>query len=121
MSSLVLSLTSDAAVRSLMAPDGTHRFSVYDFITLACQKTDGSAYASKTYSNLGLQRLLFMLGTKVAAEFRRLLEGTSTRVMAGDTSLIEVIQANTAFDAPIHQAYHQGLEQEPVDDETVEK
>ena len=35
--------------------------------------------------------------------------------MAGDTSLIEVIEANAASDAPIHQAYRQALEQEPVE------
>ena len=150
MSSLVLNLTSDAAVRGVVAPDGMNRFSVYDFITLACQKTDGCAYARKVFSRLvddnskfkdeivalchsihfpggrgaatpamtlrGLQRLLLILGTKVAAEFRKLLEGTFTRVMAGDTSLIDVIQANAASDEPIHQAYRQALEQEPVED-----
>ena len=148
MSSLILNLTSDASVRGMVAPDGSHRFSVYDFITMACQKADGGAYARKTYSNLvkegsefkdeieksvhnihfpggrgaatptmtlrGLQRLLLILGTKVAIEFRALLEGTFTRVMAGDTSLIEVIRANSTSEAPIHQAYRQALEQEPV-------
>ena len=149
MSSLVLNLTSDASVRGMVAPDGTHRFSVYDFITMACQKADGGAYARKTYSNLvkegsefkdeieksvhnihfpggrgaatptmtlrGLQRLLLILGTKVAIEFRALLEGTFTRVMAGDTSLIEVIRANSTSEAPIQQAYRQALAQEPVE------
>ena len=149
MSSLVLNLTSDASVRGMVAPDGTHRFSVYDFITMACQKTDGGVYARKVFSRLiddsseyknevvaschdlkfpgsgqrdtptmtlrGLQRLLLILGTKVAAEFRALLEGTFTRVMAGDTSLIEVIRANSASDAPIQQAYRQALAQEPVE------
>ena len=148
MSSLVLNLASEASVRGMVAPDGSHRFSVYDFITMACQKVDAGAYARKTYSNLvkdgsefkeeieksvhyihfhggrgaatptmtlrGLQRLLLILGTKVAAEFRALLEGTFTRVMAGDTSLIKVIEANAASDAPIQQAYRQALEQEPV-------
>ena len=52
MSSLILNLTSDASVRGMVAPDGSHRFSVYDFITMACQKADGGAYARKTYSNL---------------------------------------------------------------------
>ena len=121
MSSLILNLTSDASVRGMVAPDGSHRFSVYDFITMACQKADGGVYARKIFSRLvtdesdfkneivllchnihfpggrgaatptmtlrGLQRLLFILGTKVAAEFRALLEGTFTRVMAGDTFL----------------------------------
>ena len=62
----------------------------------------------------GLQRLLCILGGKVAAEYRALLEGTFTRVMAGDRSLIEIIQANAASDAPVHQAFRQALAQEPV-------
>lgn len=65
----------------------------------------------------GLQRLLMILGGKVAAEFRALAEGVFTRVMAGDKSLIEVINANAASDAPIQQVYRQALAQEPVIDE----
>lgn len=62
----------------------------------------------------GLQRLLMILGGKVAAEFRVMVEGVFTRVMAGDQSLIEVINANAASDAPVQQAYRQALAQEPV-------
>lgn len=62
----------------------------------------------------GLQRLLMILGGKVAAEFREIIEGTFTRVMAGDQSLIEVINANAASQAPIQQAYRAALVQEPV-------
>lgn len=62
----------------------------------------------------GLQRYLMMLGGKVAAEFREIIEGTFTRVMAGDQSLIEVINANAASQAPIQQAYRAALVQEPV-------
>ena len=62
----------------------------------------------------GLQRLLMILGGKVAAEFRTMAESTFTRVMAGDTSLIEVIRANAASDAPVNQAFRQALAQEPV-------
>jgi hypothetical protein len=62
----------------------------------------------------GLQRLLMILGGKVAAEFRVLVEGVFTRVMAGDKSLIEVINSNAASDAPIQQVYRQALAQEPV-------
>ena len=155
MSTVLLKLTSDASVRGMVAPDGTHRFSVYDFITMACQKSDDGEYARKTYSNLvkegsefkneveknvhdfkfpgagqretptmtlrGLQRLLLILGTKIASEFRVLLEGTFTRVMAGDTSLIEVIRSNAASDAPVHQAYRQALAQEPVEEDRKRK
>ena len=62
----------------------------------------------------GLQRLLMILGGKVAAEFREIVEGTFTRVMAGDQSLIEVINANVASEAPVQQAYRAALTQEPV-------
>ena len=57
----------------------------------------------------GLQRLLMILGGKVAAEFRALVEGVFTRVMAGDQSLIEVINANAASDAPINKMYRRAL------------
>ena len=148
MSTLLLKLTSNASVRGTVAPDGSQRFSVYDFICVACQKPTSSNYGRVTYSRLisddsefkdevglacynlkfagsgqretptmtlrGLQRLLLILGSKVASEFRVLLEGTFTRVMAGDPSLIEVISSNAASDAPIHQAYRQALAQEPV-------
>lgn len=62
----------------------------------------------------GLQRLLMILGGKVAAEFREIVEGTFTRVMAGDQSLIEVINANAVSQDPLQQAYRQALVQEPV-------
>lgn len=62
----------------------------------------------------GLQRLLMIMGGKVAAEYRETIEGTFTRVMAGDQSLIEVINANAASDAPMQQAFRAALAQEPV-------
>ena len=62
----------------------------------------------------GLQRLLMILGGKVAAEYRELAEGTLTRVMAGDQSLIEVINANAASDAPVQQAFRAALAHDPV-------
>jgi hypothetical protein len=62
----------------------------------------------------GLQRLLMILGGKVASEFREIIEGTFTRVMAGDQTLIEVINANAVSQAPLQQAYRAALAQEPV-------
>jgi hypothetical protein len=62
----------------------------------------------------GLQRLMMILGGRVASEFRQIVEGVFTRYMGGDKSMLEEIQANAASDAPIHQAYHQALAQEPV-------
>jgi hypothetical protein len=61
-----------------------------------------------------LQRLLLILGGKVAAEFRSIVESTFTRVMAGDQSLIEVINANAASTAPVQQAFREALAQEPA-------
>ena len=52
MSSLILKLTSDASVRGIVAPDGSHRFSVYDFICLAAQKPISSNYGRVTYARL---------------------------------------------------------------------
>ena len=64
----------------------------------------------------GLQRLVMILGGKVAADFRVIVLGVFTRYMAGDTSMIEEIRSNAASSAPIHQAYRQALAQEPVVD-----
>jgi hypothetical protein len=61
-----------------------------------------------------LQRVLLILGGKAAAEFRELIEGVFSQVMSGDQSLIEVINANAASNAPLQQAYRQALAQEPV-------
>ena len=69
----------------------------------------------------GLQRLLVILGGKVAAEFRQIVEGVFTRYMAGDRTMIQDINSNALSDAPIHQAYRQALAQEPVLDAAGEK
>ena len=66
----------------------------------------------------GLQRLLMIIGGDLAREFRELVEGTFTRVMAGDTSLLSTIEDNAASAAPLQQVYRQALAQEPV---TVDK
>ena len=44
----------------------------------------------------GLQRLLMILGGKVAAEYREIVESVFTRYTAGDTSLIEEVRDNAA-------------------------
>ena len=48
----------------------------------------------------GLQRLLMILGGKVATEYREIVESVFTRYTAGDTSLIEEVRANAVSDAP---------------------
>jgi hypothetical protein len=62
----------------------------------------------------GLQRLLMILGGKVAAEYRAIAEGIFTRYIGGDASLLAEIRANAASDAPVHQAFRAALEMEPV-------
>jgi hypothetical protein len=62
----------------------------------------------------GLQRLMMILGGKVASEFRHLVEGVFTRYMSGDRSMLQEVEANAASSAPIHQSYRQALAQEPV-------
>ena len=102
--------------------------------TLFCRLLkDGSEHANEVASNCsyfqfpcqgqkstpcmtlrGLQRLLMILGGKVAAEYREIVEGVFTRYMAGDTSLIEEVRANAVSDAPENVMARQALEQEPV-------
>jgi hypothetical protein len=147
MATLLLKLSErdGRTIRGMMT--NTEQFwSVYDFITRACDYKDTGATARKEFKRLiesefkdeivaschslhfpnqrgpatpcmtirGLQRLLMILGGKVAAEFRKIVEGTFTRVMAGDQSLIEVINANAASDAPLQQAYRAALTHEHV-------
>jgi hypothetical protein len=69
----------------------------------------------------GLQRLMMILGGKVAADFRHIVEGVFTRYMAGDRTMLEEIRANAVSDSPIHQAYRQALAQEPVVDAAATK
>ncbi len=55
-----------------------------------------------------------ILGSKLACDFRVIVEGIFTRYMAGDTSMIQEIRTNATSSPPIHQVYHQTLVQEPV-------
>ena len=52
-----------------------------------------------------------ILGGKVAAEFWAMFDGVFARVMAGDKTMIEAMNAS---DAPVHQIYRETLVQEPV-------
>jgi hypothetical protein len=60
----------------------------------------------------GLQRLLLILGGRVARDYRAAVETTFTRVMGGDTSLIKVIQTNASSSAPLQLAFREALAQE---------
>jgi hypothetical protein len=52
MTTLLLKLTSDFSVRGIVAPDGNQRFSVFDFICVACQKSITSNYGRVMYARL---------------------------------------------------------------------
>lgn len=58
----------------------------------------------------GLQRLLIILGSKVAAQYRAILETTFTRVLAGDKSLVKVIEANAEATGGVQQMCRDALE-----------
>ena len=64
----------------------------------------------------GLQRLFVLMADKVAEEYREMLTNTFARVMAGDLTLIKVIQANAESTAPLQEAFRESLEHEPADD-----
>lgn len=130
MSSLLLKLGPVGSIRGTTESSHGQIFSMYDFINRAFNKEISSVYASNNYHGKikenpdykdkliyfkfsgrggkptpcttiqGLQSLLAVLGTKIAAENREILENTLSRVMAGDQSLIEVINASP----PIHKA-----------------
>ena len=106
--------------------------SSYGRVTLL-RLTNSSQYASEVVTNCnnlkfpgsgeketpcmtlrGLQRLLLILGGKVASQYREIVESIFTRYTAGDTTLIQEVRANAASDAPENVMARQALEQEPV-------
>ncbi len=119
MSDLVLRLAGDATVRGATTTEGIQVFAFYS-VTLR-NAANNKPYDTPAMTLRGLQRLVQILGDKVAADFRVLVVGTFTRFQAGDTSMIEEIHSNAASSAPIHQAYRQALTQEPVVDEAGTK
>lgn len=54
-----------------------------------------------------------VLGGKVAADYREIAEGNMTRIEAGDLSLINVIRANAASNAPVQQLSREALVNAP--------
>ena len=76
--------------KRLVKPGSEH---ANDILT-NCQDVKFSGHKQKPTPAMtirGLQRLLMILGGKVAAEYREIVEGVFTRYMAGDTSLIACI------------------------------
>ena len=84
-----------------------------------CQFPGAGQRETPTMTIRGLQRLLMILGGKVAASFRKEVEGTFTRVTAGDTTLIQEIRNNAASTAPMQLAFRQALVQEPIDNDDM--
>ena len=69
----------------------------------------------------GLARLLLILGGKVAANFRKVVEDTFGRVINGDQTLIQEINSNAESQAPLQQAYRAAMAQEPDSPNTLRK
>ena len=67
-----------------------------------------------TMTLAGLQKLVLHIGGKFGAKYRELLSDTFRRVMAGDESLIQDVQANAESNSPIHQLYRESLAEEPA-------
>ena len=111
--------------KRLIAEDSEFKAELDEFFTMEYLKSQGVTLndtkkrrfrKTPVMTPRGLQRLMMILGGKVAAEFRHIVEGVFTRYMAGDRTMVEEIRANAVSDAPIHQAYRQALAQEPVVD-----
>ena len=66
-----------------------------------------------TMTLAGLQKLMLLVGGAFAKKARDLLNDTFRRVMAGDLSIIEEVQANAMSNSPIQQAYRASLAEEP--------
>jgi len=71
---------------------------------------------TKAMTLSGLLYLLAILEGKVAAKYRTLACKTLMRVIEGDRSLINVIEANAESTAPLQRAFRNALEHEPADD-----
>jgi hypothetical protein len=63
---------------------------------------------------IGLKILLFILGGKVAMEFRRTVDSFFTRFIAGDESLVKEIRANAANNSIMHKTFREALQLEPM-------
>jgi len=67
-------------------------------------------------SILGLQKLLLILGSKAAVEFRDRVLECFNRVLAGDRTLIREITANAAQDGPVQQIARAALAEQAAED-----
>jgi hypothetical protein len=132
MAEVLLDVAQNASIRG-MRVDGVELFSVLDFLSYVCpERTSNNVkvmwhrlenemssdvvtkcnhlkFNGKGQRNtpcmtiLGLQKLLLILGSKAAVEFRDRVLECFNRVLAGDRSLIREIEANAARDGPVQQ------------------
>lgn len=115
-----INLACNKNIKDSYGPKTFERLKVTEYgdeLRTSCQnlKFDGRGQRSTPVMTVrGLQRLLMILGGKVAAEYRAMVESTFTRVMAGDLTLIQVIEDNAESNEPIHQLARDALAQEPV-------
>ena len=76
--------------------------------------SNGMLVETPAMTVIGLKILLFILGGKVATEFRRTVDIFFTRFIAGDESLVAEIRANAANNSIIHKTFREALELEPM-------
>ena len=128
MYAVYLKFGSHMTLRGMVAWDGMHVFSILDFMMLICHnKTE--KYAKRIWNNLkkdtakfmelqhyfgssvpntdvipgttvmGLRALMNVLGNTVNEDFRPLVEDTFARYIAGDWSMLTVVDWNS----PVHE------------------
>jgi hypothetical protein len=76
--------------------------------------TNGTFFETPGMTVIGLKILLFILGGKVAMEFRRTVDSFFTRFIAGDESLVAEIRANAANNSIMHKTFREALQLEPM-------
>ena len=122
MYAVYLNFGGDATLKGMIALDGMHVFSIYDFIMFVCKKT--MQYAKCIWKNLrnntakfmelqqhfgsvvpstnmipgttvmGLQALMNVLDKKVNQDSRWIVKDIFARYMAGDMSMLTVVDLN---------------------------
>jgi hypothetical protein len=145
MAEVLLDIATNASIRG-MRVDGVDLFSVLDFIAYVCPglsscnvkqtwhrlenacenevvtKCHHLKFNGKGQRNtpcmtiLGLQKLLLILGSKAAVEFRDRVVECFNRVLAGDHTLIREINANAAQNGPVQQIARVALAEQAVED-----
>jgi hypothetical protein len=79
-------------------------------------KFKGKGQKNTPCAILGLQKLLLILGSKAAVEFRDRVLESFNRVLAGDRTLIREITANAARDGPVQQIARAALADQAAED-----